>query len=101
MAQAKIHEALRQHPQRRFMRRIPGIARPYCRYRCRLRRQHQLVQIPLRRAEFSIHRKRARDVGRVAVQFAACIDQQQIAAFEPGIVFHIVQYAGVGAAGDD
>ena len=56
-----------------------GLPGPHCRYRRRLRGQHQLVHILLRRTEFPVDRKRARDVGSVAVQFATGIYQQQIA----------------------
>ena len=66
-----------------------------------LRRQHDLVDILLRRTEFAVDRKSAGNVRSVAVEFAAGIDQQQLAVVEARVVFHVMQHAGIGAAGND
>ena len=49
-------------------------------------------------AEFSAHRERARDVGRVALVLASGVDQQQLAALISPVVVPVVQHAGVGTA---
>ena len=66
-----------------------------------LRGEHDLVDRLLRAGEAAAHRKRARDIRRVALVFAARVDQQELAVLQLPAVLAIVQHAGVGAAGDD
>ena len=51
-----------------------------------LRREHELVDVALRAGELAVDRKRARDVRRVALVFAAGVDQQQLAVAELPVV---------------
>ena len=77
--ETEIDEALRQDPHRRLVRLVPSRARAHGIDRGVLRCQHQFVDLALRRTEASVHGERARDVGGVAVDLAAGVDQQQIA----------------------
>src|SRR5690606_40648507 len=63
--------------------------------------QHQLVQLALRRAELAIGREGAGDVRSVVIQFAAGVDQNQIAVFYFSVVVRVVQDAGVVAGADN
>ena len=63
--------------------------------------EHDLIHVALRAGEAAIDREGPGDVGGVAVELAARVDQQQVAVIEALIVFDVVQHAGVGAAGDD
>ncbi len=101
VAQLEVDETLRQYAQRGIVRGVPGLFRHCGGDRGGLRGQHDLVHILLRGAEFAVDREGARDVGGVAVQLAARVDQQQIAVLEFGVVSHIVQHAGICAARDD
>ena len=56
--------------------------RPHLGDRCALRGKHQVVQRALLRRKFSVDRKRAGDVGRVALVFGAGVDQQQVAVVQ-------------------
>ena len=100
-AQAEIDHALRQHAQRGVMRFVPtraGTGRRDCR---RLRREHHFIHITLRRRVASAHWKSARNVGGIPVEFAAGINQQQIALAKGRIIADVMQHTGVGTAGDD
>ena len=83
------------------MRLVPGVAAAHLRHRRALRSKHQLINFALRAAEASIHRERARDVGGVAIELAARIDQQQIAVAQAGVVRHVMQHTGVRAGRHD
>ena len=83
------------------MRRVPGGAGAGLPYRRLLGRQHQFVDVALGPRKPSVDREAAGDVGGVAVEFAAGIDQQQLAVGDAPLVVDIVQYAGVWTAGDD
>ena len=83
------------------MRRVPGAPGFTSAIAASLRGEHQLVDVALRAAEAPVHRERAGDVGGVAVELAAGVDQQQRAVLEQRVVLAVVQHAGVGAAGDD
>ncbi len=101
LAQAEIDQALRQHAQRSVVRRDPLRARLDRRDRRGLRGKHHLVDIALHRLEPSAHRISARDIRSIAVEFAAGVDQQQIAGLEQRVVLHVMQHAGIGTAGDN
>ena len=63
--------------------------------------EHQLVDRALRARELAADRKRARDVGRVAVELAAGVDQQQIRGLGLPVVVAIMEHAGIGPRGHD
>ncbi|MPM49423.1 hypothetical protein SDC9_96152 [bioreactor metagenome] len=63
--------------------------------------QHQVVERALRAGEFAIRREGARDVAGIAIQFAARVDQHQLARLHRRLVRAIVQHAGVVARRDD
>ncbi len=73
----EIEHALREHLHRRVVRLVPGVARAHFVHRRALRGEHQLVDLALRAAVAAVHREGARDVGGVAVELAARVDQQQ------------------------
>ena len=83
------------------MRRHEVRARLDRRDRRGLRGQDEVVHVGLRAAEAAIDRKGARDVGGVAVQFAAGVDQQQFAVLHLTVVVDVVKNAGAGTGGDD
>jgi hypothetical protein len=62
--------------------------------------EDELVR-PSGAAEAAIHREAAGDVGGVAVELAAGVDEEQLAVLHLAVVLDVVQHAGVGAAGDD
>ncbi len=94
-------KSLRQHAHRRLVRRVPRRTGPHRVDRGTLRRQHQFVDFALRRAEAAVDGECARDVGRVAVDLAAGVDQQQIAVAHERVVLDVMQHAGVGACRHD
>ena len=67
----------------------------------RLRGQHDFVKRFLRARKSAVGRISARDVRCVAVQFAAGIDQHQLAVFQHGVAGAIVKYAGICSGCDD
>ena len=71
------------------------------RRRRKIRLEHDLVELALRRAEAAVHGERARDVGRVHVELAARVDEHEVAVDELRVVRAVVQHAGVGAGRDD
>src|SRR2546421_10172090 len=99
--QLEIDQTLRQGLDRGVVRVDPSIAGAYFVDRRALRREHELVDRALRAAKPTIHREGPREVGGVAIELAARVDEEQIAIVERGIVEDVVQHAGVGAAGDD
>ena len=66
-----------------------------------LRRQHQFIQVALRRGKAAIDGPGAGDVRGIAIELAASVDQQQFAVVQYRVVGAVVQHAGVGTAGDD
>ena len=100
-AELQIDQPLREH----LVRHLVIISKRRARFHrpdaSELGLQHQLINIPLRPAEFSGNRKRAGDIGGVTFQFAAGIDQHQIALFQQRRILPIVQHAGIGTGGDD
>ena len=69
---------------------------------CRLLRgQHDVIQSALRRGELAVSRKSAGDVAGIAVEFAAGVNQAQIAVLELGIAGAVMQHAGIGACRHD
>ena len=63
--------------------------------------EDDFVHILLGCVEAAIDREGPGDVGGVAFNFAAGIDQYQRVVVEQLVVFDVMQHAGVGAAGDD
>ncbi|MPN07326.1 hypothetical protein SDC9_154592 [bioreactor metagenome] len=55
----------------------------------------------MRAAEAAIDREGSGDVGGVALDFAAGVDQHQAVVVQELVVLDVMQHAGVGAAGDD
>ena len=100
-AELQIDQPLREH----FVRDLVIIAERGTRfYRLnagQLRCQYELVNIALWATEFSSDRKGARNVGRITFQLAPGVDQHQIAFFQLGGIFAVVQYAGVATRGDN
>ena len=101
LAQAEIDVALRQNALRGLVVFVEFRSRLDHRKAGHLRRQHQFVDVLLRPGELAVHWKRARDVRRVAVVFAAGVDQQQVAVGHQTVVVAIMQHARVGTGGDD
>ena len=66
-----------------------------------LRGQHDVVQLALRRREAAARREGAGDVGRVAVEFAGGVDQDQVAVLGNRVAGRVVQHAGIRAGRDD
>ena len=63
--------------------------------------EHELVQSALCFREFAVDRKSARDVGGIALVFAAGVDQQQLARAQNRLVFAVVKDATVRTTADD
>src|SRR5574343_863766 len=63
--------------------------------------EDDFVNVLLRRVEAAIDRAGAGDVGGVAFDLAAGVDQDQGVVVEQLVVLDVVQHAGVGATGDD
>ena len=101
LAELEIDDTLRQHALGDLVVVVKRPARLHRVDAGELRREHQLVDVLLRAAEFAADRKRARDVRRVALVLAAGVDQQQVAGLHLAVVVAVVQHAGVGAGGDD
>src|SRR6266480_2478435 len=97
----EVEHALREDANRRIVRLVPGDAGVHFADRRELRREHDLVGIALRRAELAVHREAARHVRGVAIELAAGVDQQQVAAAQRRIVEDVVQHAGIRPPGDD
>jgi len=76
-------------------------ARPHRVEAGELRREHELVDVLLRSREAATGGKRPRDVRRVAMEFAAGVDQQQFVFLQLPVVVAVVQHARIRAAGDD
>ena len=74
-AKAEIDEALCKHALRDLVVVMEFRARLDCVDAGKLRCEHELVDIVLRSGESAVDRKRSRDVGCIAFQFTACIDQ--------------------------
>ena len=97
----EIEHAPRQNAHRRVVRFVPGIAGPDLFDGRGLRREDDFVYLALGGGEALAYRERARDVRGVAGELAAGVDQHQVAGVQRRIVRHVVQHAGIGAAGDD
>src|SRR6185503_3982433 len=63
--------------------------------------EHGLVQPALSRREWRADRERAGDVGRVAVDLATRVDQQQLPPPQRRAVLDVVENRGVGARAHD
>ena len=63
--------------------------------------KHDFVDVLLRRREAAIDRESAGDVGGVAFDLAAGVDQYQCVVVEQLVVADVVQHAGVRPASDD
>ena len=79
------------------MRLVPRRAGSHAFERRALRGEHDVVDLALGGAEAPVDRKRAREIGGIAVELAAGVDQQQIAVAQHGVVGDVVQHAGVRA----
>lgn len=66
-----------------------------------LRGHHDLVERALRAGEAPVDGEGAGDVGSVAVEFAAGVDQAQVAVAQFGVAGAVVQHAGIRTGGDD
>ena len=95
-AKFEVEHALHQNAQGGVVRLVPVRAGSCGSDGGGLCGQHNFIRIFLRRAEFSVDRKGARDVGGVAIQFTGGIYQQQIAIFQSCIVTDVMQHTGVG-----
>src|SRR5882672_9378053 len=100
-AQAKVDEPARQDAYRGVVGLVQSIPCLDGRDRRGLSREHQLVDVFLRPAEFPVDRKSARDIRCVAVELATRVDQEEIAVGEARAVLAVVQDARVGSSGDD
>ncbi len=98
---ARIQQALRQHAQRGLMRCVEAHARTRRVDGGRLRGEHDVVKLALRRREAAGRRKRAGDVGGVAVELARGVDQDQVAFAHDCVARRVVQRAGIRAGRDD
>src|SRR3954467_4563697 len=81
------------------MRGFPLVARLHLGDCRRLRSKYQLINIALWSGEFPAYRKRTRDIGSVAVNFTARVNQHQFSIFEQGIVLHIMKDARICSTG--
>eukprot|EP01022_Parablepharisma_sp_SALTPOND_P033110 TRINITY_DN881_c1_g1_i15.p1 TRINITY_DN881_c1_g1~~TRINITY_DN881_c1_g1_i15.p1 ORF type:complete len:1351 (-),score=485.80 TRINITY_DN881_c1_g1_i15:36729-40781(-) len=99
--QAGVQHALRQHLDGGVVAIHEALARGSLGDGGVLRGQHDFIERILRAAEPAVGREGAGDVGGVAVQFAAGIDQHQVALPDLGVAGTVVQHAAVGAGGDD
>ena len=98
---AQIEQALGQHGQGRLVRIVEAAAGRGG-IRCGLlRRQHHIVDSALFGSKAAIGRKGARDVAGVTVQFAAGIDQHQLAGAQRGGIGTVMQHTGIGTGSDD
>ena len=101
LEQAKLDHALCQHPHCRIVRVVPVIARLDPGESGLLRGQHQLVDFLLRGAELAIDRKGTGNIRGITLVFRTGIDQHQLFFIEHGIVFGVMQDAGIFAATND
>ena len=101
LEEAEVEHALGEHLHRGVVRLVPVRAGAGGLARGDLGGEHELIHVALRAGEAAVHREAAGDVGRVAVELAAGVDQQQVAVLQALVVVDVVQHAGVGAAGDD
>ena len=99
--QADIEHALREHLHCRLVRVVEAVAGFGCSHGRVLARQYEVVQRALRAGEFAVGRKGAGDVAGIAVEFAAGVDEDQVAGMHGRHVGAVVQHAGVGAGGHD
>ena len=99
--QSEVEHPLRERPDRRVVRLVPAFARARFAHRRILRGQHEFIDRALRSRKSAVHRKSARDVRGVAVQFAPGVDQQEIAVGHGRVVAYVMEDAGVRAGGDN
>ena len=97
--QAQIQQALGQHLDRGFMRVGELGAGTGGRNGCILAGQDQVVQRPLGTAEAAIGREGAGDVAGIAIELAACVNQDQLAIAHLCRIGAVVQHAGIGPGG--
>ncbi len=92
---------MRQHAGRRVVRHVVGHAGAGLGDGGFLRGHHQIVQLALGRREAAGDGEGAGDVGSIAVELAAGVDQAQVAVAQLGGAGAVMQHAGIGAGGDD
>src|SRR6266700_3335230 len=100
-AQLEIDQALSEHALGHLVIVVKRLAGSHRIDACELCGEDQLVDRFLSAVEGAPDRKRAGDVGGVALELAPGIDQQQSACLHLPVVLAIVQDAGVGTGGDD
>src|SRR5712692_11717050 len=100
-AQSQIDESLSERPHRGVVRLVPAPASRHGVDRGGLRGEHQLVDVLLRAAEFSVHGESPRHIRGISVQLTTCVDEQKIPVGEPRVVVAVMQDAGVGSSGND
>ena len=71
------------------------LARLKGRHRGLLRAQNNIVNFPLARGEMAVHRKRARNIGRIHGIFGGRVDHHNIASVHHVVVFRVMQHRGV------
>src|SRR5690554_2240266 len=101
LEQAEIQHALREHFNGGFVRSIPMLAWTGFGPGGVLGCKHELIDVALWPGETAIDRERASDIGGITVEFAARIDQQEIAVLHATVVLDVMQDAGIGTARDD
>ena len=99
--ESEIDHALHQYPQGRFVISDERHAGSDGGDGCLLRCEHDFIDVALRCAEVPTDRIGAGDVGRVAGELAAGVDEDQRAFGEYFVVIDVMQHAGTRTAGDD
>src|SRR5688572_9664830 len=98
---AEPDQPLDQHVERRVVHVVEARAGAHGGDGRLLRREHDVVDLALGGREALAHRERAGDVGGVAVDLRAGIDEQELAVVEPRLVLGVVEDGPVDPAGDD
>ena len=83
------------------MRVVEAVAGASRRDGCVLAGQHQIVKRALRPGELAVGREGPGDVAGIAVEFAARVDQHQLAGAHRRGIGAVMQHAGVGTGRDD
>src|SRR4029077_7276355 len=98
LEQAEPDQSLGDDAHRRLVRLVPVVARTHARDGGAIGLQHHLVHRALFGGEAPVDRKGAGDVGRVVVELAPGVDQQQVTVGERLVVVAVVGDAAGGAA---
>jgi hypothetical protein len=100
VAQPEVDEALRQHALGDLVIVVELRARTHASRHASCAASTTRTRT-LRSVEAAVDGKRARDVGRVTLELAARVDEQQIAVLHQAVVLAIVEDARIGAGGHD